>query len=348
MKNRNHKNHAAALLAALAMTGAVTVRGAVGTDYLTDSSLMVKVGDTDNAADSTTGNLYGAVAYEYQIGKYEVTNAQYAAFLNTVDSTGANTLALYNTNMSSSAYGGITWSGSAYVVKAGYELKPVNYVSFYDAMRFTNWLTTGNTETGVYNLLGGDATPINGTSVTRTLDVIPGTLWAVASEDEWYKAAYYNGDGTWRTDPVTGTLKAGTNANGGTANYNDGGYVFPNNGALGNGDRFADVDHYDLVDGAGSYYGTYQQGGNVYEWNDTITNADFRGMRGGAFLNPDDYLASSARANYAPADEFLSNGFRGVALSSLAAVPEPATWAGLAGLALLAWAALRRYRDARD
>ncbi|MDR1284297.1 MAG: SUMF1/EgtB/PvdO family nonheme iron enzyme [Opitutaceae bacterium] len=329
IKNRIHKNHAAALLAALALTGAATTFGAdVGTDYLTDPTLMVKVGDTDNAADSTTGNLYGAVAYEYQIGKYEVTNAQYAAFLNAVDSTGANTLALYNTSMSSSAYGGITWSGSAYVVKAGYDLKPVNYVSFYDAMRFTNWLTTGTTETGVYNLLGGTAEPGNGTSVTRTLDVIPGTLWAVASEDEWYKAAYYNGDGTYRMTPVTDTLAAGTNANDGTANYNDEGYAFPS-------PYITEVNHYDLVKGASSFYGTYQQGGNVYEWNDTIVNTNARWLRGGAFSSNVNHLASSARLNLAPALEANYIGFRVVALSSLAAVPEPGAYAAATGLITL-------------
>ena len=64
----------------------------------------VSIGNAGNAAD-TTG--YGAVAYEYKIGKYEVTNAQYGAFLNakaTTDSHG-----LYNTNMATI---GITQNGS--------------------------------------------------------------------------------------------------------------------------------------------------------------------------------------------------------------------------------------------
>ncbi|MDR1284508.1 MAG: formylglycine-generating enzyme family protein [Opitutaceae bacterium] len=342
------KNQGYGVLVAAAFTlGAATARdaAAVGTDYLTDPTLMVKVGDAGNAADGTG---YGAVSYEYQIGKYEVTNAQYAAFLNAVDSTGANTLALYNSNMNSNAYGGITWSGTAYVVKTGYELKPVNYVSFYDAMRFTNWLTTGGTETGVYNLLGGTAEPSNGTTVTRTLDEIPGTLWAVASEDEWYKAAYYNDVGTYRQYPVTGTPVSGTNENGGTANYWDNDSYAFSNGSLGNGDRIADVNHYDLVSGADSFYGTYQQGGNVWEWNDTIMNGTARGLRGGAFLSSGDNLASLARPNFDPANEDLKLGFRIVSLSSLAAVPEPGTYAAAMGLLILViamWA--RRSRRTR-
>ena len=45
------------------------------------------IGDAGNDAD-TTG--YGAVAYEYRIGKYEVTNAQYAEFLNAKGQSNAN------------------------------------------------------------------------------------------------------------------------------------------------------------------------------------------------------------------------------------------------------------------
>ena len=48
--------------------------------------------DTQMMSDGTTG--YGAVPYEYRIGKYEVTNAQYAEFLNTKDPTGIDTLNL--------------------------------------------------------------------------------------------------------------------------------------------------------------------------------------------------------------------------------------------------------------
>ena len=43
------------------------------------------VGNAGNAADPLTG--YGAVGYDYKIGKYEVTNAQYGAFLNTAAQT---------------------------------------------------------------------------------------------------------------------------------------------------------------------------------------------------------------------------------------------------------------------
>ena len=107
---------------------------------------MVTVGNAGNAADTTGDpNPAGAVAYEYRIGKYEVTNAQYAAFLNAVAATDANNL--YDTNMGINARGGITRSGASgsftYAVKANMGDKPVNYVSWYDALRFCNWLHNG-------------------------------------------------------------------------------------------------------------------------------------------------------------------------------------------------------------
>jgi len=33
--------------------------------------------------------------------------------------------------------------------------RPVNYVSWYDAARYCNWLTTGDTETGACTFSGG-------------------------------------------------------------------------------------------------------------------------------------------------------------------------------------------------
>ena len=42
---------------------------------------------------------FGAVSYKYNIGKCEVTNSQYAEFLNAKDPAGTNTLALWNSSM---------------------------------------------------------------------------------------------------------------------------------------------------------------------------------------------------------------------------------------------------------
>ncbi len=94
----------------------------------------VFVGDPGNAADTPSSNCVaancGSVGYEYSVAKYEVTNAQYAEFLNAKAQD--DPLGLYDTNMGAQAQGGITRSGSPgsypYAVKPGFADKTVNYV----------------------------------------------------------------------------------------------------------------------------------------------------------------------------------------------------------------------------
>ena len=144
----------------------------------------IGVGNPGNAADPTTG--YGKVDYSYQIGKYEVTNAQYAEFLNAKG--GSNSNGIYNSGMASYGIAQTGTPGSySYSVTGGLENRPVVYVSWYDAARFTNWLGngqgTGDMETGAYTLSGN----------TGIITVNSGATVYLPSENEWYKAAYYNG-----------------------------------------------------------------------------------------------------------------------------------------------------------
>src|SRR5262245_61764617 len=149
----------------------------------------VPIGNPGNAADPATGGLYGSVAYTYNIGQTEVTNAQYAAFLNAKAAT--DTYSLYNTEMAGS-FGGIARSGSpgsyTYSTISGRADNPVNFVSFWDSTRFANWLHNGqgngDTEIGAYTLTPGG---ISANTITRNAN----WQWAVTSEDEWYKAAYH-------------------------------------------------------------------------------------------------------------------------------------------------------------
>lgn len=77
----------------------------------------------------------------------------------------------------------------SYSTKADFDNKPVNYVSFWDAARFTNWLTTGDTENGVY-ILTGDG--INNNTVTRNASAWNDGGVAISNTDEWCKAAFYD------------------------------------------------------------------------------------------------------------------------------------------------------------
>lgn len=148
--------------------------------------------------------------YTHNIGKYEVTSGQYTDLLNAVAAT--DTYELCNTNMWSSSYGckieryaGSGTPGNPYQYRVANDAtggywadRPVNYVSYWDAGRFANWLHNGQpngaqnastTERGAYTLDG-----YNG-SDGRTIQRNPGWNWAVTSEDEWYKAAYHYNDG---------------------------------------------------------------------------------------------------------------------------------------------------------
>jgi formylglycine-generating enzyme len=279
------------------------------------------VGDIGNSADTST---YGAVNYGYHVGTYEVTNSQYVSFLNAKAAT--DTHALYNTNMNGNSHGGISQSGSSgsfsYSVKSGMGNKAVNYVSFWDAARFTNYLTTGDTESGVYNL-GGVTAPTNST-ITRDATAWSAGGVAVASEDEWYKAAYY--------DP---TLNSGAGGYWDYAHQSDSITTADANYANSVG-TVTDVGTYS---GDASHYGTFDQNGNVWEWNEAFVITSTRGLRGGAFDNTDNLLQSSNRSNNYPTAENSLVGFR---VSSLAPIPEPSSYAAMFGCLALACATIRR------
>jgi len=60
-----------------------------------------------------------------------------------------------------------------------------------------------------------------------------------------------------------------------------------------------------------SPYATFDQGGNVWEWNEAILYGSHRGLRGGSFYGYVGYLRASGRSVYRdPADEGDFIGFR--------------------------------------
>lgn len=162
------------------------------------SLLTVPVGNSGNANDPNTGNGYGGVPYNYEIGKYDVTVGQYTAFLNAVAAT--DTYDLYDRNMATNLnVAGIAQNGTSgnYTYSAiGSSNHPITYVSWGDAARFANWLANGQptggenngtTETGSYTLNGATTDTDLGT-IARN----PNATWVIPTENEWYKAAFYN------------------------------------------------------------------------------------------------------------------------------------------------------------
>ncbi len=93
------------------------------------------------------------------------------------------------------------------------------------------------------------------------------------------------------------------------ANYNDGsGYSVtqsliedPNQNYLTDGGSY---------EGSAGPYGTFDQVGNVWEWNDAVISVSFRGLRGGSWDNNGINLLSSSRFSFNPDFEGSFIGFR--------------------------------------
>ncbi|NBW17573.1 MAG: hypothetical protein EBR82_57315, partial [Caulobacteraceae bacterium] len=65
------------------------------------------------------------------------------------------------------------------------------------------------------------------------------------------------------------------------------------------------------TNGGPSAYGTFDQSGNVYEWNDlTGVAGSSRGLRGGSWLDYAFYVSSSSRYEFSPSGEYDFFGFR--------------------------------------
>ncbi len=273
---------------------------------------MVVVSNAHNAADSTG---YGSVHYAFRIGQCEVNNSQYAQFLNVVDPGGSNNLQLYSAQMAVSARGGITntaaaTTGAHYSVRSNMGDKPVNFVSYWDAARFVNWLHNGQgpggTESGAYDL--PSLYPTNATVARQ-----PGARYFLPSEDEWYKAAYFDGGlkQYWlyplRTNAAPRVAlcdSAGAISNGANAVVN---YAL---GAAWNGVTGTVTTVGSAGAGSATFYGALDMAGNVYEWNEGVPSSEQRGIRGGAWYSSEVFLRSTARNGFAPTYELDDVGFR--------------------------------------
>ncbi len=303
---------------------------------------MIDVGDAGNTADA---NGYGAVGYAYRIGKYDVTQGEYAAFLNSVAAT--DTYGLYNLKMGTDLnVAGIARNGSSgnysYMV-IGSGNKPASYLSWFDAARFSNWMQNGQpsgsqtaatTEQGAYTLNGITS---GGLAITKNANA---QFW-IPNEDEWYKAAYFDATlnsgagGYWqyptRSNSAPGNI-VGSGAN--QANIWKTVFSVTQSAAYSASQNYlTDVGTYS---GSPSYYGTFDQGGDVLQWNDTLIGSG-RGLRGGSWPGSASFLLSSYRAGNDPTFQHEDFGFR-VAGASAMVVPAMPSW-GLPTLALLLFAA---------
>ena len=331
---------------------------------------LAPVGNAGNANDPATGDLYGGVAYDYQIGKYHVTIGQYTDFLNAVAKT--DTYSLYNASMGTVLYiAGISRTGTsgAYTYSAiapsgttpagasSPGNRPITFVSWWDSARFSNWMANGQptgaqssttTENGAYNL----ANWTSGTAPARNV-TNPNTgatpTYVIPTENESYKAAYYSpvlnsGSGGYYTYATQSNTAPG-NVIGNTANqanYYNGVFSVTQSASFSSSQNYlTDVGAFT---NSASFYGTFDQSGNVTQWNDlTGAAGSSRGFRGGDWGDGGAFdMSSSGRYSVDPSLEAPGVGFR---LAAPVAVPEPSTCAmALAGLACGGYSLFRRRR----
>jgi len=283
------------LLAMLVLSGiaaqAQTITETFGSGANQFTIDFVEIGNPGNAAD-TLG--VGSVAYNYNLGKYEV-NRDMVFKANT-----SGSLEITMADMSSYRADGGNW--------------PVTGVTWYEAAQFVNWLNTSTGGAAAYKFQGGafhlwsagDA----GYNANNPFRNSLAKYW-IPSADEWYKGAYGKPDGSWSAYP---------SESGGTP-------ISVSEGIQPNTAVYSQSSPAQITRAGGlSAMGTMGQGGNVWEWTETAidgnndTAGENREVRGGSWLGNNIFLYSETKNTADPTFETSVYGFR------VAMVPEPTSF----------------------
>jgi formylglycine-generating enzyme required for sulfatase activity len=269
-------------------------------------------GDAGNLGSWPAGVYYtfsGVNHGDYRMGKFEITNGQWNKFK-------ASIAPMRVTGSAWEAYESDPfWTGTNV---------PTNYVSWYEAAQFVNWLNTSKGYQAAYKFSGTQGTENYTPEVWQAGDTgysasnpyrNSNAYYFLPTDDEWVKAAYWDGTSlqTWAT-------------------IND---TYP---VAGVGSRYGSSAGGPWAVGSGSeeLNGTFDMMGNVWEWMESwaYPNIQFadstRSMRGSCYWDRESYLRSTYRDGLLPVDESPIVGFR------VASIPEPGSAVlMLAGLGFL-------------
>lgn len=259
-----------------------------------------------------SGFFFTGVNNDYRIGKYEISNGQWAKFR-------ANIAPTLVTGYPSKAY-----DSDPYFTGLNF---PTNYVSWYEAAQFVNYLNTSTGHTAAYKFTGTQGTSNYFLGVWASGDIgynvsnpyrNSNAVYFLPTENEWVKAAYWNGTSlqTYASVGDVAPTQSGWN-------FYDNGFVTDPGGP------------WDVGSGSQELNGTFDMMGNVLEWMESpYFSGDYlpdsgRSFRGGVFKGDVYSLASSVRGGNTPLYESYF-GFR------VASVPEPCSLLllSLGGLAL--------------
>ena len=239
----------------------------IGAEYIT-------IGDIGNAADS---NGYGGVNYYYKISKHEVTIMQFQQAVDAGDG---------DENY---------WNDGTRTVGSS---APAVNLTLNEAKKYCNYLTSGNIRNGVYQFNNGITNDSTGT-LSRGNIIYNNSYsawYALTTEDEWYKAAYYTGN----TSDAWSSYTHGSNSVPihGTTN----GWNYYSSGFVGTTPNYV----WPAGHGAEEQNGTHDMMGNVWDVMQSGTVG-----RGGSYYNYATGLRSAHRnINFIPHNEVTHAGIR--------------------------------------
>ncbi len=234
--------------------------------------------------------------YDLEVAKYQVTNAEYLEFLNSVgvaedgtyegeemmDVTGGNfQFAYYNDQFHLKYWTDI--NGDRIDIRN----YPVVYVSWYGAVAYTNWLSQ---EAGLE-----PAYDLNSWELKADKENLEG--YRLATEDEWEYAARGGADGAETIYAGSDNLDdvawhAGNSAVAGSSNFqSSGGGTHP------------------VGLKAANELGLYDMSGNARDWTTTSSSDTHMVTRGAAFSS-DSNLEVNSRWSVSLSSAFFNNGFR--------------------------------------
>ena len=259
--------------------------GAGANQFTMDFKTIGHAGNQANVAQAQFGVSRGAVGRNYGIGKHEVTVGQF--------------------NKASASDSKITDSGRVHDPHNLGSMGAASKITFYEATKFANWLTSGDAHKGAYLYSPtGVYQGVNRAAAIATY----GNTYVLPTVDEWYKAAFFKSDGSGYTFHSNG--KATLN----TTDVNFRGSPPP--GGLNHWAPWT------VGSGAIENNGTYDMVGNVQEWTETPGGTSYHQMMGGAYTSPNNagFLNSEFLGNAigtAPLRHDSNKGFR------IVAIPEP-------------------------